>query len=372
MRSSIPLRELRSAVLRGSEPESARRWRLVRQILVGLGGLLILLVVLAACAEWTVRSEPVRGQVAEPSGFVTVRADERLFTIMAALNATGYDDENNPAGMHPVRVAVRKELAARSIPSRDRLRVQLLAHPSKYVQWVLCRSEFPGLERAVEGWWIEGVPPLLFWGLDGALREFYVQGDIAALWQQHRSAYAAEAARYEAQAGPAVRQVLDYMRVQNPPTDHVVVLPNLLDAYWRGYGPRVGNISYVVVGPADRPNLGEVQHEAMHPILNPLVDANLDAVTPAARDRLFSILRPRMPDSYPTWESILRESAIRAVEARLLEPASRAGYIAQQEQAGFLLVRPLAEHLPEYEQSDLPFAAYAGRWLESLNGVTLP
>ena len=36
--------------------------------------------------------------------------DERLFTLYAFMNYTGYDDENNELGMHPVRKAIRKEL----------------------------------------------------------------------------------------------------------------------------------------------------------------------------------------------------------------------------------------------------------------------
>ena len=162
---------------------------------------------------------------------------------------------------------------------------------------------------------------------------------------------------------PAVAEVFAYLKITQPPTEGVVVLPNLLHAYWRGYGPRVGDLSYVVMGPAVEPNVGLIQHEAMHPILNPLVDAHLGAVELGQADRLTAALKPQVAAGYRTWPNMLHESVIRAVEVRL-PPADRERLIRQEEAAGFPLVRPLAGRLADYEASGQALAEFMPRlWL---------
>ncbi len=120
----------------------------------------------------------------------------------------------------------------------------------------------------------------------------------------------------------------------------------------------MGNLSYVVMGPAVEPNIGLIQHEAMHPILNPLVDAHLAAVEPC------------VAAGYRTWPNILHESVIRAVEVQLADPEERERLIRQEEAIGFLLVRPLAGRLAEYEASGQTMAEFMPRLLAALNDET--
>ena len=149
----------------------------------------------------------------------------------------------------------------------------------------------------------------------------------------------------------------------------MVVLPNLLDAYWRGYGPRVGNISYVVMGPSEEPNLGLIQHEALHPIINLAVEANLGAIRPAQAERLFGASRSRVSSSYSVWETILDESIIRAVSVRLLPSSDRASYLERQQQHGFVLVPYLAGRLEKFEESDENLTDFVPALLSSLNDL---
>ncbi len=347
--------------------------RILVFLTVCLAALAVLLFMAGVVADYAVHEEPVqRRATPSPAEYVTVAADERLFTLMAALNAAGYNEENNPDGMHPVRQAVRGELASKELTSLRRLRIQLrLAHPYSYVVWALQRSNPPAFARQAEGWWVSGSPAAVFFGLDDPLRQFYLEADIAALWQRSLGEYEAESARYRAAVGPAVQQMLAYLRVRNMPTDRIVVLPNLLDAYWRGYGPRIGSVSYVVVGPGETPNIGLVQHEAMHPIINPLVDANLKVIEKDRADQLYRAMRPHVGSGYQEWSTIVKECVIRAVGVRLLNPAEREQAIARHEEQGFLLVRPLAEKLAQFEQTTLSIAEYMPQLLASLNDAEL-
>ncbi len=349
----------------------SRLTRVVGTFLLSIVALAVVIVLLLFAADWSVRHEALDPADPPPAAlptYVTLQSDERLFTLMAALNAAGYNDENNSKGMHPVRQAVRKRLAAMNLPVVAWLRLQFQAHQSLYVNWLFQRGSAPDFKREAAGWWIETAPPFLFWNLDSALREFYREADIADLWKEFKPQYDAEDARYQALAAPAVRQVLTYLRIKNPPTGHVVVEPNLLDAYWRGYGPRVGDTSYVVMGPADQPNIGLIQHEAMHPIINPMVEESMEVIDGTQSGRLFEMLETRVPAGYTTWDGILQESVIRAVEVRLLEPRQRESQIEQEEKQGFMLVRPLEQQLTAYEKSGKTFGEYLPTLLSTLNG----
>ncbi|GIK71962.1 MAG: hypothetical protein BroJett021_09500 [Chloroflexota bacterium] len=347
---------------------------LIRLFLI-IVGLLIGIVLLAGAAELAVRFEPVTAPAPSVTGdYVQLAADERLFTLFAALNAAGYDEENYEQGFSDVRRTVRATLAEQSLPSLARLRPYLamcrFIHVSQCATWVLQRGPAPDFARSVDGWAIRA-PALLFLGFDRALADFYQEAGIAALWQTQQPAYAAEIERYRALVEPAVAEVFAYLRLTAPPTAGVRVLPNLLDAYWRGYGPHVGALSYVVMGPAIEPNVGLIQHEAMHPILNPLVDAHLDAIAQDEADRLFAALKPRVGAGYQNWPAILHESVIRAVEVRLADPTDRERLLLQEEAQGFPLVRPLAEQLAEYETSGATMATYLPTLLAVLNDVPI-
>lgn len=335
-------------------------------------------LLLVAAAELLVRFEPVQAPRPAPvEEYVQLQADERLFTLFAALNAAGYDEENNEQGMSDVRRQVRAALtqpggATSPLPPtlRPYLALCRFIHVSQCATWVLQRGPAPDFARAVDGWAINA-PAFLFLGFDRALAAFYRQADIASLWAAQRPAYEAEIARYRRLATPAVEDVFAYLRITAPPTAGVMVLPNLIDAYWRGYGPRVGDLSYVVMGPAVAPNVGLIQHEAMHPILNPLVDAHLGVIERVQADRLFAALKPHVAAGYRTWPSILHESAIRAVEVRLADPADRERLIRQEDADGFPLVRPLAARLAEYEAGTQTLAEFMPRLLDALNDEAL-
>jgi hypothetical protein len=212
-------------------------------------------------------------------------------------------------------------------------------------------------------------PGVLFVGLDAALRDFYLEAGIAELWGHQSAAYEAEAARYQDLLGPSLQGVLDYLRMSAPASGRVLMLPNLLDAYWRGYGHAVGETRYTLSGPAETPNISLVQHEFMHPIINPLVDANLAAVDPELAQQLFAQLEGEVGRGYQSWEGILHESVIRAVEVRLAEAADREAILNNEESQGFWLLRPFAHQLEDYERGTSTMAEYLPTLLALLNSL---
>lgn len=335
----------------------------------GLGGLLAAGALILLAAEAAVRFQPVQAPAPAPDDFVSVLVDERLFTVFAALNALGYDAHGFDLPYHPARQAARDYLAGRRLPSLERLRWQLsTAAPYPAVVWALHFGGPPKFPRQAAGWHNPSLPALLFFGLDAALRDFYREADLGALWLRVQPLYEAEAAAYRREAPAAVQAALDYARLAEPGAGRVVVIPNLLDAYYSGYGPDLAGTAYVVVGPTENgPDASLVRHEANHSFIGPLVQANLSAVEPARAERLQTALRGGVQGAYGTWESFLEECVVRAVDARLAPPEWRENGLRQADEAGLRLTRPLAEKLVEYEASGGSLADFMPALLASLN-----
>jgi hypothetical protein len=365
-----------------SNLKGPRRNRLIphadarRIVLIGLGIVLVVAaLVFKLPAELAVRLEPVSASLpdygAQP---VALIADERIFTLYAARNAVGFDDEYDGTAMHPVREQVRTALGSLPASVRERLAAPMSA-VSDYaaVTWMLGRGPAPAFGRADPSSWALG-PAAPFYGLDATLRDFHAAAHLDALWAEVLPVYQSEIARWKPIAEQSQRTVKAYLRTESLPYRQMVVIPNLLDSHYSGYGPQVGAIAYVVAGPTEdeRSLAGLIEHELLHSLVGPVLDANLDAVDQAQAERLYAVLKTTMPAGYGTWPSALEENLLRAINLRLVpDPALRANQIDRLEQAGFLLIRPLDTALTAYERSGLPFAEYAPMLLQSLNEVDL-
>lgn len=322
-------------------------------------------------AELRARTEPVTGTLpAHGDEFVVVALDERIFTLFAAYNATGFDREFFGTEMHPARAHVREALARRDFDREPLQRHLYGLHESSYVLWALGRGEPPGFERAVAGWYVENAPAAPFAGAERALAGFYEEADIAGMWAEVLPLYTAAAREIEPLAALAAQEALDYLRVVDPPIDQVVIIPNLVDSHYSGYGPHIGRTAYIVAGPTeDEINLiGLVQHEMMHPIVGPMVEAHLDVLTPQTQRQIAAIARNDMPDGYRSAGTTVEETLIRAIGYRMLgDPALAEQQIQQLEPQGFVLIRPLYDALEGYEASGQPLEDYMPVLLGELN-----
>jgi hypothetical protein len=367
-------------IMNHSIPRDKHLMKRSLRILLYLLALLALTAAVLAFAELSVRWQRPAPVTSRPpdlptnSSFVSVRLDEGLFTLFAALNAAGYVDENFGLDYHPVRQQVRDALAGRSFSGMERLRSQLgFVGSYNFAVWSLHFGPPPDFGRVQPGWDLPNAPALLFLGMDDLLRDFYDEMDIGVLWREVRPEYGRVAVLYQEAAGEAVQDALDYTRMADAPMRNVVIIPNLLDAHYRGYGPQVGETAYVVVGPTEGElDTGLIQHEALHSIVGPLVEAHLSAIDADQSRALYRSLRGRVPASYGSWEIIVEEQVVRALDCRLAGPACFEFILDNHEAEGFLLVRPLVEKLAEFEASSLSLDAFMPELLGVLNQVNLP
>ena len=116
---------------------------------------------------------------------------ETLFTVMAALNAAGYDYELNSPATHPLRLQVRKELAAKKLAVLDDLRYFMRKHHrdnpttelSQYISFALSLKGPPDFDyrfRTID------LPPDVeaMQGFSDLLVRFYREADIEELWNR--------------------------------------------------------------------------------------------------------------------------------------------------------------------------------------------
>ena len=172
----------------------------------------------------------------------TVKA---VFVLFAALNAFGYDAENNPRGMSKERRLVRHALPRRSL----RMRYATLArHIQKEHPWHLIHKI------------------LLRRGLVGAdLRKFAKEREVMEVWNSLKTSYAKQGKMLAPVFRREVVNLIKFLKWKPHTIKRVTLVLNPLDAYWRGYSFIVKNTGYVVVGPG---TMNEITHLVRHELLH--------------------------------------------------------------------------------------------------------
>jgi hypothetical protein len=234
--------------------------------------------------------------------------------------------------MTSIRQNVRTALAEKNIPSLARLK-PIFERIADYhlVVWMLQRGPAPEFGRTEAAWSVT-TRAADFNGLAAALRDFYTEADIPALWRQVEPEYRTEIAHWQPLAETSLSNILTYLDLTELPFRQLVVIPNPLDSYYSGNGPQIGELAYVVAGPSetDLSLQGLIEHETLHSIVGPMLDRNLAIIPPAQGDRLFAALKERMPSSYGSWASAIEETLIRSIGLRMLEDDSLRTHMINQ------------------------------------------
>ncbi len=246
------------------------------------------------------------------------RNSYEVFVLFAALNALGYDDESRISGMSLLRRRTRGSL-------RRHVRSQ----------------KYPQLKRffhAHSPW------HLLIFTLRGssipALRSFSKEPAVRALWREARTRQEAELGKISTLFARETVRLIRLVGKPVRPIDRIVLIPNLLDAYWRGYCLRVRRVCYIVVGPGAEKNGGElIRHELLH-LLAPNIHLPLPAHSPKIRARLSR-------QGYSNQSIINREYVVRGLnllyESEFLSKNIRASVV--RERRNFPYIRKVIKSL---------------------------
>jgi tetratricopeptide (TPR) repeat protein len=304
-------------------------------------------------------------------------ASPTLFTVMAALNAAGYDADLASGNNHPLRNAIRAELAKRNIPSLPAIKDFLAKHRrrsdgdvelSPYLSFALTAGGPPNFAITTRD--IE-IPPDVssLKEFSQLLAAFYKEANIEDLWKRSQSSIDRYCGIYHGPVSEAVLQVNSFLR---QPTSgvrgsHFQVLIELLAAPNQIQTRSYGTDYTVVITPSPEPRTFDVRHAYLHYSLEPLATRYHEILERKKVLADHAIRARGLGDSFKEDFLLLTtESLIKAIEARLdhkpegVQEALREGYI---------LAPYFAEQLPVYEKQEQSMALYYSQMVGAIDLV---
>jgi tetratricopeptide (TPR) repeat protein len=324
----------------------------------------------------------------------TIQPDLRLFTLMSALNAAGFDVELG-SQYHPVREAVRKfakdvdpDLIARlkafyngrkGNQSDD---IQL----SKYISLIVNLTDAPSFKPVSRE---EALPPdaRSVIGFVDLMREYYEKAHISQHWTELRPEYE----RAIAKISPGLRELIvrtdAYMRIPlGGFAQRSMAIYLELAAPINTVNVRSNQDSYyVVIGDSPSPKFDDIRHAYLHFQLDNLVTTNTSKIQNSTQ--LLNLVKKAegIDQGYTSEFHIMTtESFIRALELRMDRvPLARAKEsVDAYYRTGLLLTPYFFNALAEYEQGDdslrasfidmarkIQFKTEQTRFLETFNKI---
>ena len=292
--------------------------------------------------------------------------DVRIFTVMAALNAAGFDYETPGKEMSEVRQRIRQELQQTDPTLLEELQTFYNRHRGEndgidnqvaYVSLALLLSNPPAFKLTVKQ---EEIPPdarrLL--GFEQLVQEFYQKASIESLWQRYQSSYSEELEAYRPVLSRMIEQTLQYFRI--PPRfvldRRIVLIPDLLNAKNIVNARSLERVYYIVVGPTDNAaeNYRQLQHGYLHFLIDPLVEKfglqllkHSDLIDLAHR-------QPRLnPQHQNKYFLLVAESLIESILWMIHLPEDPDRELVDLFRQGFIFVPYFQRGLKQYEETEL-------------------
>ncbi len=303
---------------------------------------------------------------------------ETLFTVLAAINAGGYDAESNSTANSPVRSQVRDEIASKHLPSVDALgkffadhhQSDSAAELGQYVSFALTVDGPPNFRSRLKP---EEVPLDVrsLVGLNSLIAKFYQEAGIHELWLKAQPAYQQMIAAYHPGVNQAVLEANAYLR--NATSGFLgrrfQIYVDLLGAPHQIQTRSYQDDYFVVVTPSADPQIDEIRHAYLHYLLDPLslrYYEQLDRIKALAD---FAQPAPALDESYKNdFVLLATECVIKAVESRLAAGAqNRQEVVTRALREGFVLTPGLVEGLAVYEKQDQSLRLYFPELLDKID-----
>jgi hypothetical protein len=281
------------------------------------------------------QSKPQSQALPQAQTPITLDTSETLFAVLTAMNACGYDVDQNISDAQRINVRVEVQKNLRNSEEAQAALTSMcewyLAHKGKDPQHDL--SQFVSLALYLQGpphflpkVKDEEMPPdaAPITGFGALLERFYDKAALHSIWEAHRADYAALVARYHL---PLQKMVFDtdiYLKLQSGGylgRTFTVLLdfmgdPNEANA--RNYGADY----YVVVFPSPDPStvdplkMPQIRHTYLHYLLDPMAEKHFTAIK-RLEPLLQSVKQAPLEENFKKDISLLvTECMVRAIEIR--------------------------------------------------------
>jgi hypothetical protein len=325
----------------------------------------VLILLLGASAA---HAQERRSTLINYSG-ISVESSSQLFATMCALDAAGFAADESTLAETPSRLALREDLLKMQGPSTEALRQFYRDHAlgdpgetlSRYIAFALIAGPPPEFRFPVKR---DLLPPdvLAIEGFQQILVNFYLEAQLENRWTTIEPEYARAAARYQSPVRRIVTVTNAYLRELLKPvydrTFTVYVEPLVGNrTNFRNNGDHYG----IVVGAGSQVPVEEIQHAYLHFMMDQLPLRHRKEVESKSALLNVAARAPRLPVQYQTdFLALTDECLVKAVELRLrhLSPAQLDSALADADQSGFVLVRPLVGQLQKFEKAEPAMSYY--------------
>lgn len=245
---------------------------------------------------------------------INIKAIRSLSILYAALNYNGYDKENNPKGMHSLRLWVRKQLNLKKIKHFD-----FHWHPYQYTKAVLTTNDLVPTQSTNKDF----LPAIDY------LNKFAQDSGFDEIWPQIENETNKALAQYEPLIKETIEKVDDHFDMKKKEKEMWFTV-NLLESFFRGFSIQTKDKTVIITGPSDNPNISSLIHEYIHTYFhNQSFDNQVD-------DKIYSQISEDLQRNYPK-EMITEECLVRAIEVFLSRQDNVGGQLEFDNQAKSLL-----------------------------------
>jgi len=337
-------------------------------------------IVLALCTMLALSAQ------AQQSPRMSVETSQSLFSVMAAINACGYDSGLSES--LPLRQQIRGEVlkAVQSQEAQSALRNMCAFYSdhqqdtasrtlSNYISLGLNLEDSPKLELRTKE---SNLPPdaIFVLGFVPLLQRFNETANLNAIWLRHRPDYDQLIQRLRKPVSDTLISTDLYLKrnLSGYIKHEFVVYVEPMAAPGEVNSRNYADDYYMVISPTDTGavRLDQVRHTYLHYILDAKVLARgttLQRLAPL----LDTVKRAPLEDSYRfDMGLLLTESLIKAVEARLLGgskgPAKPKEQMAwDSTRQGFILTQFFYDKLVTFETDEVGFDQSYADWLHDIN-----
>ncbi len=322
-------------------------------------------LLLGLATVWLATLLVPRQSFAQQPANVGLEASEEIFSLLAALNAAGYDTGLAAGTVDETREDVRSELAQRNLPvlpqlqkfySDHRIAGNSGAELGQYLSLGLLLGPPPDFHLTVP---TSDLPPdaKAVAGLVPLLKKFYAEANLVELWRKFQPCYNAEISRYSEPVRSAVTLTDAYLRFPSGAylgRKYSIVMC-LLGAPEEVQARIYGQDYYLLVTPSQGLKIPEIRHQYLHFLLDPLALKYASEIH--QKEALLRWARPAPmlgQDFKDDFSLLLSECLIRAVELRIDKTPKAAAEKSVTEMAasGLILVPYFYGVLPGYEQQE--------------------
>jgi tetratricopeptide (TPR) repeat protein len=300
-----------------------------------------------------------------PNTLNQLDGSEALFTVLAAINMAGYDDQIDAVSTHVFRHELRTELASKNLDSvfelkrfyRDHKLKTPDAELSRYISYGLMIDgppDFgyrdPDMQRPPDVSSIEGLSPLL--------AAFYKEANLADLWRRAQPFYDQVIEHYQEPAARAVLEANAYAR--NSTSGYLgrrfQIFVDLLGAPNQIQTRNYGDDYFIVLTPSPDPQAEGIRHAYLHYLIDPLGLKFAEDINKKHALGDYAQGAGALDEHYKAdFVDLATESLIKAMESRL----DRKPALAEQAmKEGFVLAPALAEQLAVYEKQEIALRLY--------------